>query len=122
MDLTQRDLSPAVPFILLLRVLEEAKNMQQVKRATRWFLKVGEEGFRFRYSNQFLEFMRRAMELRRASGTSWEGWDVWRAREDHTLVAQGSKIRLEQSVGQAPRCGQQEMAGERKQQMNREQK
>ena len=35
MDLTQRDLSPAVPFILLLRVLEEAKNMQQVKRATR---------------------------------------------------------------------------------------
>ena len=66
MDLTQRDVPPAVPFIMLLRVLEEAKDMQQVKRATRWFLKVGEEGFRFRYTNQFLEFMRRAMELRRA--------------------------------------------------------
>ena len=73
MDLTQRDLSLAVPFIMLLRILEEAKDMQQVKRTTRWFLKVGEEGFRFRYSKQFLEFMRRAMELRRASGTSWKG-------------------------------------------------
>ena len=85
-------------------------------------MKVGEEGFRFRYSNQFLEFMRRAMELRRASGTSWEGWDVCRAREDHTLVAQGSKIRLEQSVGHVPKWGQEEMTGERKQPANREQK
>ena len=115
MDLTQRDLPPAVPFIMLLRVLEEAKDMQQVKRATRWFLKVGEEGFRFRYTNQFLEFMRRAMELRRASGTSWEGWDVWRAREDHTLVAQGSKIRLEQSINHTSRVLQQGAAGENNQ-------
>ena len=35
------------------------------------------------------------MEHRRTMGTSWDGLDVWRAREDHTLVAQGSKIRLE---------------------------
>ena len=96
MDLTQRNLAPAVPFIMLVRILAEAKDMQQVKRATRWFLKVGEEGFRFKHSNQFLEFMRRAMEHRRATGTSWDGWDIWRAREDHTLVAQGSRIRLEQ--------------------------
>ena len=43
-DLTQRDLAPAVPFMLALRVIAEAKDMQQVKRTTRWFLKVGEEG------------------------------------------------------------------------------
>ena len=122
MDLTQRDLPPAVPLIMVLKVLEEAKDMQQVKRATRWFLKVGEEGFRFRYSNQFLEFMRRAMELRRASGTSWEGWDVWRAREDHTLVAQGSKIRLEQSIGQAAGWGQQGRVAENEPQTTRERK
>ena len=121
MDLTQRDLSPAVPFIMLLRVLEEAKDMQQVKRATRWFLKVGEEGFRFRYSNQFLEFMRRAMELRRASGTSWEGWDVWRASEEHTLVAHGLKIRLEQHTKRALRWPRPVAAGDSKQGVDREQ-
>ena len=98
-DLTQRDLAPAVPFMMALRVIAEAKDMQQVQRTTRWFLKVGEEGFRFKHSNQFLEFIRRAMELRRAAGTSWDGWDIWRAREDHTLVAQGSKVRLEQNRG-----------------------
>ena len=96
MDLTQRNLAPAVPFILLLRILAEAKDIQQIRRATRWFLKVGEEGFRFKQTNQFVEFMRRAMNLRRGAGSSWDGWGVWRAREDHTLVAQGSKIRLEQ--------------------------
>ena len=72
-DLTQRDLAPAVPFMLALRVIAEAKDMQQVKRTTRWFLKVGEEGFRFKQSNQLLEFIRRAMELRRTAGASWEG-------------------------------------------------
>ena len=46
MDLTQRNLAPAVPFILLLRIMAEAKDMQQVKRAMRWILKVGEEGFK----------------------------------------------------------------------------
>ena len=96
MDLTQRNLAPAVPCILILRIIAEAKNMAQVKRATRWFLKVGEEGFRFKQTNQFVEFMRRAMNLRRGVGASWDGWGVWRAREDHTLVAQGSKLRLEQ--------------------------
>ena len=96
MDLTQRNLAPAVPFILLLRIMAEAKDMQQVKRTLRWFLKVGEEGFRFKHTNEFVEFMRRAMNLRRSAGSSWDGWGVWRAREDHTLVAQGSKIRLEQ--------------------------
>ena len=96
MDLTQRNLAPAVPFILILRIIAEAKNMDQVKRATRWFLKVGEEGFRFKQTNQFVEFMRRAMNLRRGVGASWDGWGVWRASEDHTLVAQGSKLRLEQ--------------------------
>ena len=76
--------------------MAEAKDMQQVKRTLRWFLKVGEEGFRFKHTNEFVEFMRRAMNLRRSAGSSWDGWGVWRAREDHTLVAQGSKIRLEQ--------------------------
>ena len=96
MDLTQRNLAPAVPFILLLRIMAEAKDIQQIRRATRWFLKVGEEGFRFKHTNEFVEFMRRAMNLRRGAGSSWDGWGVWRAREDHTLVAQGSRIRLEQ--------------------------
>ena len=96
MDLTQRNLAPAVPFILLLRIMTEAKDMQQVKRATRWFLKVGEEGFKFKHTNEFVEFMRRAMNLRRGEGSSWDGSGVWRAREDHTLVAQGSRVRLEQ--------------------------
>ena len=92
MDLTQRNLAPAVPCILILRIIAEAKNMDQVKRATRWFLKVGEEGFRFKQTNQFVEFMRRAMNLRRGVGASWDGWGVWRASEDHTLVAQGSNL------------------------------
>ena len=96
MDLTQRNLAPAVPCILILRIIAEAKNMAQVKRATWWFLKVGEEGFRFKQTKQFVEFMRRAMNLGRGVGASWDGWGVWRASEDHTLVAQGSKLRLEQ--------------------------
>ena len=95
MDLTQRTLSPAVPFIMLTRILAEAKDVDQFRRATRWFLKVGEEGFRFGGANQFLEFMRRAMELRRMTETSWDGASVWRAREDHSLVAQGSNVTLE---------------------------
>ena len=47
--------------------------------------------------NQFLEFIRRAIELRRDAGTSWDGWDILRAREDHTVVTHGSKVRLEQN-------------------------
>ena len=73
MDLTQRNLPPAVPFMIALRVIAEAKDRQQVLRATRWFLKAREEGFRFKYCIQFLKFARRALEPRRASGTSWEG-------------------------------------------------
>ena len=95
MDLSQRNLSPAVPVIMISRILAEARSMEQVARATRWFLAVGEEGFRFQYANQFFEFMRRAMERSRTSGANWDISDVWRAREDHTMVAQGSKIRLE---------------------------
>ena len=76
MDLTQRTLSPAVPFIMLTRILAEAKDVDQFRRATRWFLKVGEEGFRFGGANQFLEFMRRAMELRRTTVTIWDGAGV----------------------------------------------
>ena len=46
-----------------------------------------------------LEFLRRAMELRRGSSATWDGSDVWRAREDHTIVAQGSRVRLERRGG-----------------------
>ena len=75
MDLTQRNLAPSVPCILLLRIMAEAKDMHQVKRATRWFLKVGEEGFRFKHTTECVEFMRRAMNLRSA-GSSWDGWGI----------------------------------------------
>ena len=75
MDFTQRNLAPSVPFILLLRVMAEAKDMLQVKRATRWFLKVGEEGFRFNPTTEFVEFVERAMTLRR-TGSSWDGWGI----------------------------------------------
>ena len=95
MDLTQRNLPPAVPCILVALILAEAKDKEQIERAARWFVRVGEGGFRFTQTHRFLEFMRRAIELRRSSAGSWDGSEVWRAREDHTLVAQGSRIRLE---------------------------
>ena len=96
MDLTQENLPPAVPVILVSLILSEAQNKEQFDRAAKWFLKVGEEGFRFRKANHLLEFMRRAMELRRGSSASWDGSDIWRAREDHSIVAQGSRVRLEE--------------------------
>ena len=61
----QENLPPAVPVILVSLILAEAQNKEQFVRAARWFLKVGEEGFRFGQANQLLEFMRRAIELRR---------------------------------------------------------
>ena len=99
MDLTQENLPPAVPVILVSLILSEAQNREQFVRAARWFLKVGEEGFRFGKANQMLEFLRRAMELRRGGSATWDGSDVWRAREDHTIVAQGSRVRLERQGG-----------------------
>ena len=36
------------------------------------------------------------MEIRRSTSSSWDGADIWRAREDHTLVALGSKVKLEE--------------------------
>lgn len=45
--------------------------------------------------------MRRAIELRRSPASSWSGSDLMRAREDHTLEAQGSKIKLEGEGGVA---------------------
>ena len=61
MDLTQENLPPAVPVILISLILSEAQNAEQSVRAAKWFLKVGEEAFRFRKANQTLEFIRRAL-------------------------------------------------------------
>ena len=103
MDLTQNNLPPAVPVILVSMILAEAQTTEQCVKAAKWFLKVGEEGFRFARANQLLEFIRRAMEFRRGGTASWDGSDVWRAREDHTIVAQGSKVRLEGYLGRPVR-------------------
>ena len=52
-------------------------------------------GLRFDEANQLLEYIRRAMELRRSSASSWEDHDVWRAVDDHIMVAKNSKVKLE---------------------------
>ena len=70
MDLTQENLPPAVPVILVSLILSEAQKTEQFVRAAKWFLKVGEEAFRFQKANQTLEFLRRALELRRGSSAS----------------------------------------------------
>ena len=93
-DISQRDLPPAVPSMLIAMVLAEAQSKEEINRAAKWFLEVAKEGFRFRHAHQFL-LLRRAMEIRRATSSSWDGADIWRAREDHTLVALGSKVKLE---------------------------
>ena len=105
MDLTQNNLPPAVPLILVSMILSEAQTVEQCMNAAKWFLKVGEEGFRFTRANQLLEFIRRAMEFRRSGTASWDGSDVWRAREDHTIVAQGSKVCPEGYLGRPGRDG-----------------
>ena len=94
-DITQRNLPPAVPSMLIAMILAEAQSKEEVSRAANWFLEVAKEGFRYSHAHQFLELIRRAMELRRSSSSSWDGADIWRAREDHTLVALGSKVKLE---------------------------
>ena len=38
------------------------------------------------------------MELRRVTSSTWEGTDAWRAREDHTLIAMNSKVKLEERI------------------------
>ena len=70
MDLTQGNLPPAVSSILTAIILGQAQTLDQVKKAAHWFVKVGEEGFRFGQANLFTEFMRRAIELRRSSADS----------------------------------------------------
>ena len=76
MDLTQDNLPPAVPMMLVSLVLSEAQSTEQFVRAAKWFLKVGEEGFRFTKAHHLLEFIRRAMELRRGGSASWSGGDI----------------------------------------------
>ena len=85
--------------MLLALIFAEAEDKEQIGRAARWFLEVAKEGFRFGQAHHLLELFRRAMELRRSSSSSWSGADIWRAREDHTLVAQGSKVKLEGQGG-----------------------
>ena len=97
-DITQRNLPPAVPSMLIAMILAEAQSKEEVNRAAKWFLEVAKEGFRYSHAHEFLELIRRAMELRRASSSSWDGADIWRAREDHTLVALGSKVTLEKRL------------------------
>ena len=55
-------------------------------------------GLRFDRSNQLLEYIRRAMELRRSSASSWEDHDVWRAVDDHIMVSKNSKVKLDRRV------------------------
>ena len=88
-DISQRDLPPAVPSMLIEIVMAEAQGKEEIGRAAKWFLEVAKEGFRFRHAHQFLELLRRAMVIRRASSCSWDGADIWRARKDHTLEALG---------------------------------
>ena len=94
-DLSQRDLPPAVPSMLIAMVLAESQSKEEISRAANWFLEVAKEGFRFRHAHQFLELIRRAMEIRRAPSSSWDGADIWSSREDHTVVALGSKVNFE---------------------------
>ena len=97
--MTQENLPAAVPFMLMALIFAEGQNVEQMQQAARWFFEVGKTGFRFRETYKFLEFMRRAIELRRSPASSWSGSDLMRAREDHTLEAQGSKIMLEGEGG-----------------------
>ena len=97
-DVTRTDLPPAVAGILTLRVLRQAPNLEQMMRCLEWFLRVFEVGLRFERGNQLLEYIRRAMELRRASTGSWEDHDVWRAVDDHIMVAKNSKVKLERNT------------------------
>ena len=92
--------------MLLALVMAEAEDKEQIGRAARWFLEVAKEGFRFTQAHHLLELFRRAMELRRSPTSAWSGADIWRAREDHTLVAQGSKVTLEGEGGQRTRTNQ----------------
>lgn len=69
-DISQRNLPPAVPCILLSLILAEAQNKEQIVRAARWFLEVAKEGFRFSQAHHLLELFRRAIELRRSSSSS----------------------------------------------------
>ena len=94
-DVTREDLPPAVSGILALRVLRQAPDLSQMLRCIDWFLRVFEVGLRFDKGNQLLEYIRRAMELRRSSAGSWEDHDVWRAVDDHIMVAKNSKVKLE---------------------------
>ena len=94
-DVTREDLPPAVAGILALRVLRQAPDLSQMLRCIDWFLRVFEVGLRFDKGNQLLEYIRRAMELRRSSAGSWEDHDVWRAVDDHIMVAKNSKVKLE---------------------------
>ena len=96
-DVTRTDLPPAAAGILTLRVLRQAPNLEQMMRCLEWFLRVFEVGLRFERGNELLEYIRRAMELRRASTGSWEAHDVWRAVDDHIMVAKNSKVKLERS-------------------------
>ena len=94
-NVTRNDLPPAVAGILILRVLKQAPDLDQMMRCLDWFLRVMEVGLRFEKGNELLEYIRRAMELRRSSAGSWEDHDVWRAVDDHIMVARNSKVRLE---------------------------
>ena len=69
-DLTQRNLPPAVPCMLIALILAEAEDKNQIRRAAQWFLEVAKEGFRFTQPHRLLELFRRAIELRRSSSSS----------------------------------------------------
>ena len=81
--------------ILVLRVLKQAPDLDQMMRCSDWFLRVMEVALRFEKGNQLLEYIRRAMELRRSSAGSWEDHDVWRAVDDDIMAARNSKVKLE---------------------------
>ena len=100
-DVTQRNLPPAVPCMLISLILAEAQNVEKITRAARWFFEVSKEGYRYQHAHQFLELLRRAMELRKSASSSWSGTDIWRAREDHSLVAVNSKVKLEERALQS---------------------
>ena len=69
-DLTQRNLPPAVPCMLMSLIFMEGQHVDQVRQAARWFFEVGKTGFRFQETPKFLEYMRRAIELRRSPSSS----------------------------------------------------
>ena len=60
----------------MLRVLKKAPNLEQMMRCLEWFLRVFEVELRFERGNELLEYIRRAMELRRSNAGSWENHDV----------------------------------------------